>query len=251
MISTQPSRPADCVALLRLLQLASPGLPVGAFAYSQGLEAAVHAGLVCDEPSASAWILGLVQETLCRQELPIFARIHRAAEADQPEAVRRWNDLLFAMRATAELQMEDRHLGLALARVLHTLGIPSPFDPAPAHEASDARLRPAQEPEPFWPPTFTALFAVASAHRPGAAELRTAMSAFAFAWVEGQASAAVRLVPLGQSAGVRLLAAAAPTIAEAVETALSVDDAELGASAPTLAILSALHETQYSRLFRS
>ena len=229
------SPPEDRLPLLRLLQLASPALPVGAFAYSQGLEAAVHAGLVHDEPSATAWILGLLRETLAYQELPIFARVHRAAQAGQPEVVRRWNDLLFAMRASAELQMEDRHLGLAMARILHTLGIPSPFLPSTPH----------------WPPTFTALFALASAHRPGAADLVSAMFALAFAWTEAQASAAVRLVPLGQSAGVRLLALAGPVIATAVDLALELDDDALGASAPTQAILSAAHETQYSRLFRS
>jgi urease accessory protein len=209
---------------------------VGAFAYSQGLEAAVHSCLVHDEASATAWILGLLRETLAHQELPIFARIHRAAEAGQAAEIRRWNDMLFAMRATAELQMEDRHLGLAMARNLQTLGIPSPFVPSTT---------------PHWPPTFTALFAVASAHRPGAADLVSAMFAFAFAWAEAQAGAAVRLVPLGQSAGVRLLAQAAPVIAAAVDTALALDDDALGASAPTQAILSAAHETQYSRLFRS
>jgi urease accessory protein len=234
-LPSPPSPPENRLPLLRLLQLASPALPVGAFAYSQGLEAAIHAGLVHDEPSATAWILGLLRETLAYQELPIFARVYRAATAGQPEVVRQWNDVLFAMRASAELQMEDRHLGLALARILQTLDIPSPFPAATPH----------------WPPTFTALFAVASAHRPGAAELASAMHAFAFAWAEAQASAAVRLVPLGQSAGVRLLAQAAPVIAAAVDVGLELDDDALGASAPTQAILSAAHETQYSRLFRS
>ena len=237
---------------LRLLQLASPTLPVGAFAYSQGLEAAIHAGLVHDERSTADWILGLLAETFARQELPVFAHVYRATEAGQPELVRRWNDVLFAMRASAELQMEDRHLGLALGRILRTLDIPSPFEPA-ARPPLDGQ--PTPDPPSAHPPTFTALFAVASAHRmaPPAPELDlpSAMTALAFAWAEAQVSAAVRLVPLGQSAGVRLLAAAGPVIVAAVDVALGLDDDALGASAPLQAILSAHHEIQYSRLFRS
>jgi urease accessory protein len=234
--SSEPAR----LGFLRLLQLASPALPVGAFAYSQGLEAAVTAGLVTDEESTADWILGLLGHTLALQELPIFARIHAAAAAGDALAVRRWNDFLFATRTTAELQAEERHLGAALARVLRTLGIESPF--AQAADAPDA-------PAPRSIPTFAGLFAVASAgwH----IDARTAMETFAFTWSESQTSAAVRLVPLGQSAGVRVLARAANEIPRAVEVALSVGEAELGAAAPGQALLSTLHEAQYSRLFRS
>jgi urease accessory protein len=234
-----PAEP-DRVGFLRLLQLASPALPVGAFAYSQGLEAAVAAGFVNDEESTARWILGVLAHCLVWQELPIFERLHAAAGAGDAAAVRRWNDLLFATRATAELQAEERHLGAALARVLGTLGIASPFD----------RVADSSDPRPWRSiPTFAALFAVASAawHIDG----RTAMEAFAFTWSESQTSAAVRLIPLGQSAGVRVLARAADAIPHAVQVALSVREEDLGAAAPGQALLSTGHETQYSRLFRS
>jgi len=219
------------LAFLRLLQLASPALPIGGFAYSQGQESAVAAGIVHDEASAATWILGLLAGPLAHQDLPFFARMHAAHAAGDTATARRWNDLLFASRATAELQIEDRQLGTALARVLGTLGLPTL--PLP----SDG------------PTTLVLQFARATAHF--GVGVRQALQTFAFVWAEAQSSAAVRLVPLGQSAGVRIVARAAEAIPDAVTGALALGDDELGGAAPRLALLSVAHETQYSRLFRS
>lgn len=223
--TTVPSR----LAFLRLLQLASPALPIGAFAYSQGQESAVAAGIVHDDASAATWILGLLAGPLAHQDLPIFARLHAAHAARDGATARRWNDLLYASRASAELQAEDRQLGAAFARVLATLDLPTP--------ASDG------------PTTLAFQFARATAHF--GIDGRVALETFAFTWAEAQASAAVRLVPLGQSAGVRIVARAAEAIPAAVTHALALSDEELGGAAPRLALLSTAHETQYSRLFRS
>jgi len=218
------------LSLLRLLQLASPALPIGAFAYSQGLEPAVSAGLVRDEATAGAWLLGLLAGPLAHQDLPIFARLYRAQADGDPGAAARWDAFLLAGRPTSELQAEDRHLGAALARVLVTLGLPAE---APSGAAS----------------TFAGQLARATVHYD--VDLDTALATFAFMWAEAQTSAAVRLVPLGQSAGVRILARAASAIPATVDGALALGDDELGGAAPGLALLSAAHETQYSRLFRS
>lgn len=214
---------------MRLLQLASPALPIGAFAYSQGQEAAVAAGIVHDEASAAAWILGLLAGPLAHQDLPIFARLHAAHAARDGAGARRWNDVLFASRASAELQAEDRQLGGAFARVLATLDLPAGLSDGPT--------------------TLAFQFARATAHFE--IDVRQALETFAFTWAEAQASAAVRLVPLGQSAGVRIVARAAEAISGAVTIALTLSDDELGSAAPRLALLSTAHETQYSRLFRS
>lgn len=219
-------------AFLRLLQLASPTLPIGAFAYSQGLEPAVVAGHVNDEVTAAAWILGLLQGPVTTIDLAVFDRIHAAVVAGDDETARRWNAFLFASRATAELQAEDRHLGAALGRVLDTLGL-APLVPG-AVEA---------------PPTFVMMFARAAAL--WSIDAQAALSAFAFTWAEAQVSAAVRLVPLGQSAGVRILAAVAAAIPAAVQRARALPDDLVGGAAPLQAVLSSTHETQYSRLFRS
>lgn len=221
--------PASALSFLRLLQLASPALPIGAFAYSQGLEPAVSAGLVHDEASAAEWLLGLLGGPLAHQDLPIFARLYRAHAAKDFAAAARWSAFLLASRPTSELQTEDRHLGGGLARVLATLGVPAEANPGPV--------------------TLAGQLSRATVHY--GIPLQTALETFAFMWAEGQTSAAVRLVPLGQSAGVRVLARAAVAIPPAIEIALRLGDDDVGGAAPGLALLSAAHETQYSRLFRS
>ena len=224
------SAASEGLALLRLLQLASPALPVGAFAYSQGLESAATAGLVTDEATASEWILGLLQGPFAGIDLAIFARLHAAFASGDATAAGRWNAFLMASRASAELQAEERHLGTALARVLVTLGLLGHVDDVAS-------------------PTFAQMFALATAR--WSIGVRASAQALAFTWAEAQTSAAVRLVPLGQSAGVRILAAVGGVIPAAVEHALSLGDAALGGAAPMQALLCTAHESQYSRLFRS
>ncbi|HVX93539.1 MAG TPA: urease accessory protein UreF [Polyangia bacterium] len=221
--------------LLRLLHLCSPALPIGAFAYSQGLEPATSAGWVRDEETARAWIVGILESQLATLDLAVLARLYAAwGDDDGIEAptVAEWSAFLLASRPSAELQAEERHLGGALARLVAGLGIP---------EASSWTMRDET--------TYAAVFALAA--RRWDVPLRAAAQGFAFAWAEAQVSAAVRVIPLGQSAGQRILAAAAAVIPAAVERALSLPADELGASSPRLAVASAAHEHQYSRLFRS
>jgi urease accessory protein len=221
--------------LLRFLHLCSPALPIGMFAYSQGLEAATSAGWVRDEESARLWILGLLESQLPRLDLAVLARLWYAWGDDTspaPEGVKAWSLFLVASRPSAELQLEERHLGGALARVLAGLGL----------SEATAWIARAEV-------TYAAMFGLAA--RRWEVPRAAAAQGFAFAWAEAQVSAAVRLVPLGQSAGQRILAAAAAAVPAAVARALSLPDDELGAVAPRLALASAWHEQQYSRLFRS
>jgi urease accessory protein len=218
--------------LLRLLHLCSPALPIGAFAYSQGLEPAVSAGWVANEDDAGTWITGQLRSQLAGLDLPVLRRFYEAWGGGEADALDVWSAFLVASRPSAELQREERHLGAALARVLDGLGLA---------EARAWNTRPDV--------TYAAMFALAA--RRWDVPLPAAAQGFAFAWAEAQTSAAVRLVPLGQSAGQRILAAAAAVIPGAVGHALSLADDEIGATAPRLAIASATHETQYSRLFRS
>jgi len=217
---------------LRLLQLVSPALPIGGFAYSQGLEQAVAAGWVRDERSAGLWISGLLEGSIATLDLPVVSRLLAAFAAGEDDAVDSWNAFLLASRATAELRAEDRHLGASLARLLDGLGVPG----------AGAWTRRADV-------AHATMFALAAAHW----ELLPviACTGFAFAWTESQVSAAVRLVPLGQTAGQRILLALADAVPAAVARAMAVDDDEAGAVAPGQALASAWHETQYSRLFRS
>jgi len=113
----------DPQALLRLCHLVSPALPVGAYAYSQGLEYAVHAGWVHDEASTLDWLQGLSANAIGTLDLPILLRLYRAWSVSDLPGVRHWSAQLLAARETSELRAEELHLGRALARVLVELDI--------------------------------------------------------------------------------------------------------------------------------
>jgi urease accessory protein len=221
----------DPLALLRLCHLVSPALPVGAYAYSQGLEYAVHAGWVRDEATTFEWLQGLSRSGLGTLDLPILLRLHRAWSTPDPLAVRHWSAQLIAARETAELRAEELHLGQALARVLVQLEI------GEAGEWQQAA------------PAFATLFSLAAVRwRIDAAD---ALAGYLWAWSENQVLAAVKLVPLGQSAGQRLLHRLTEAMPSIVERAQSLGDDVIGVSTLSQAFASALHESQYTRLFRS
>lgn len=219
-------------ARIRLWQLLSPAMPIGAYAYSRGLEYAVAAGWVCGEAGAAEWIGGQLRHSVQRLDIPVFARLYRAWAAGDPEGLEHWNAFLLAARESAELRAEDRHLGAALARLLRDLGI---------EEARPGR------PERPW--GFAAPFALATERFGIALE----EAALAYAWVgcEQLVAAAVKLIPLGQTAGQRLLLGLGAMIPDVVRAGCALDDEDLGGSGPGLGIASARHETQYTRLFRS
>lgn len=217
---------------LRLRQLVSATLPIGAFAYSAGLEYATEAGWVRGEAGAGEWIKGQLTDVLTHLELPLLRHFHAAWLAGDMDAIAHWSSFLQASRETSELLAEDRQLGMALARVLTSLGIARA---SVWHEAEAA--------------TLVNLFALAGAH--WQIPLRELAAGFLWMWAESQIAAAVKLVPLGQTAGQRLLFEAAGLIPAAVGYGLNLDDGEIGAGAAGMALASASHETQYSRLFRS
>lgn len=220
------------LTLLRLLQLASPTLPVGAYAYSQGQEWAVAAGWIHDESSLASWLEDQLAHTLVRVDLPILARLHAAARAADDETLTHWSRQLIAFRETRELVADDCDRGRALARLLRDLAIAAA---APWVE---------RDAVPF--ATLTAI-AAAAWHLP----LAPTLHAYAWGWLENQVLAGVKLIPLGQVAGQRLLLTLAARIPGAVTAALALADDDLGGSLPLVALASSLHETQYTRLFRS
>jgi urease accessory protein len=214
--------------LLALLQLASPALPVGGFAYSQGLESAIDEGHVHDVASAQRWIDDLLTLVIPRLEAPLWLRVHDAALAGDEDAVTRWNRELLATRETAELRAESLQMGASLLRVFPALQLGVP---------------------PLDSPTYTAAYAIASA-RLGIAR-NEGLTAYLWTWTENQVLVAVKTVPLGQQAGQAMLFGLHATVQRAVEIADRLTDDELGTAAIGFALRSARHETQYSRLFRS
>jgi urease accessory protein len=222
----------DSLAVLRLLQLTSPALPIGAYNFSQGLEWAVEATWVRDEASVLQWCRGLLTHSLGTLDVPMLLHIHAALEAaDEPRA-RRLSAELLASRETAELRAEERHLGRALAKVLIELRV------AGAETWLNARET-----------THAALFALAAIH--GGIGREAMAQGYLWAWCENQVLAAVKLLPLGQSAGQRILDALLQDIPAVAAQAALTTHGQIGTSAPRAAMGSAWHEGQYSRLFRS
>lgn len=221
--------------LLHLIWLASPALPVGGFSYSEGLEAAIDAGLADREASAGPWLLHQLQLSQARSELPACAAAMAAWAPHDIGRITALNGWVLATRESAELRQQCEQMGRSLADWLRQR---HPDEPRVATLAS-------LSPAPAWPLVFALAATLAGA------DARHALLAMAFGWAENMVQAAVKAVPLGQSAGQRLLALLAEAIPAAVEQALATGDESRQAFSPGLAILSARHEAQYSRLFRS
>lgn len=228
---TVRAMPTDLV-LVRLLQLVSPALPIGLYSYSQGLEQAVEAGWVQDERTAGLWVSGLMGRSVSRVDLPILIRLYDAWSRDDERLVEDWSLQLRAHRETAELRAEDRQTGQALARVLSGLQLQQAV-PWQRHEAS----------------SLATLFALAAVAWDIPAQ--TAVSAYLWGWLENQILSAVKLIPLGQSAGQRLLFDLSGRIPVLTLQTLAFDDDDIGGSSFGQIIASSRHETQYTRLFRS
>jgi urease accessory protein len=229
------NRGSDLLPLIRLLQLASPALPVGAYSYSQGLERVVEDGLVRDAATARSWIGDVLEFVIARAEAPIAWRLLDAAQRCDWAQVSSWNAWFRASRETAELRAETEQMGGSLAKLANDLGL------------VDAQVRDVIE--TLAPMTLPSAFALAA--RGFAIPPDAALGGYVWAWLENQVLAAVKLVPLGQVAGQRLLASLAATIPALVAEAMIVEDDDLATHAPGFAIASARHETQYTRLFRS
>lgn len=221
--------------LARLLQLASPALPVGAYSYSQGLEAAVEARIVHDAASAQAWIGEVLELSVARMEAPVLLRLMRAWSAADLVGVDYWNAFFLASRETAELRAETVQMGYSLTRLLNEIG--------EADAPSFAQLQHMTD------PAFPAAYACAVAH--WNIEAIPALIAYLWSWIENQVMAALKAVPLGQTDGQKILLALGARLEAMAQAAAARADNELGNFAPGLALLSSQHETQYSRLFRS
>jgi urease accessory protein len=231
--------------MLHLMWLASPALPVGGFSYSEGLEAAVDAGLVTDEASAADWLCDQLHLSLARADLPALARALPAWRRDDCPRVDELNQWVLATRETSEFRLQTTQMGRSL--VLWLRNLPEPTAQFLRHldwlEARD--------------PTYPIAFALALSYLPQGSpshapvSVRDGLLSYAFGWSENMMQAAIKAMPLGQSAGQRILARMADFIPALCDAAIALPDGSRQAFAPMLAILSARHETQYSRLFRS
>ena len=220
--------------LLWLIQLASPALPVGGFSYSEGLEAAVEHGLVSDEATAQRWLLDQLHLVQARSELPVVAKAMDAWHAHDAPVLHQLNAWVVQTRETFETRLQTEQMGRSLLDWLrnHT-------------DVDEARVLTCQQLPPTWPLAFALALTTRSV------SVRDGLLTTAFAWAENMVQAAIKSVPLGQRSGQRILAALSADIPSATDHALTLNEDQRQAFSPRLAILSARHETQYSRLFRS
>jgi urease accessory protein len=210
------------MSLARLLQLASPTLPVGAYSYSQGLEAAIEAKVVFDASSAESWIADVLELSMARME----AQVLKAMIGEMSTARRQQlNDFFVATRETAELRAETLQMGQSLSRLLRDLSIPVLVE------------------EPAYPTAY------ALAVRHWSIDAKEAVVAYLWSWLENQVMAALKAVPLGQTAGQKILLELGGRLDALAD--LELEETSWTNLAPGLAYLSSKHETQYSRLFRS
>lgn len=223
--------PLPAASLLQLIWLASPALPVGGFSYSEGLEAGIEWAGIANQQAAADWLSDQLHLGLARADLAVVAQAVPAWRASDAARIHALNDWVFQTRETAEFLLQTEQMGRSFVEwlKLHHADIASVFEALPA--------------------SYPIAFAFAAARTEAA--VADICLAFAFGWAENMASAAVKAVPLGQSAGQRILGRLAAEIPMAVERALALADDERQSFAPMLAILSARHENQYSRLFRS
>ena len=227
--------PDSTLALVRLLQLSSPVLPIGAYSYSQGLEWAISSGAVGDAAAARAWIGDALELVVAPGEAAITLRALNAAQDEDWPAVAECNDWFRASRETAELRAETEQMGTSLSRLASDLDL---LDCA-ARTTADA----------LSPITLPAAYALIA--RGFRIPAQAALTGYIWAWLENQVLAAIKAIPLGQVAGQRLLADLGGRIPAALSTARSLPVEDICSFAPGIALASSRHETQYSRLFRS
>lgn len=216
-------------ALLHLLQLASPALPVGAYSYSQGLETAIEGGRVRCPGSAERYLVRQLGDVQGPWDGAVFWRLLAACAAADSAAFAQWNARYLASRDGAELRAETVQMGFSLTRLLIELDLLPPA--APADICFPGALA-------------QAVHALRVPHE-------EALLALLFSWAENQVLVCMKSIPLGQVAGQRLLLALHPAIECAAVQARTLLDDELSSWAPGLARLSMAHEVQSGRLYRS
>ena len=227
----------------RLLQLCSANLPVGGFSFSQGLEYAVEMGWVKDVHSTKSWVEMNLSQSIARTDLAIIKRQYEALLNDDTSAFIYWNQHLIACRESNELHLADVAMGKALIRLLKQLDAAEIQQGLQQYESLfDVNKIGSDMSFPSAFVLIASLFKL---------DLLLIQSGYCWTYIDNQIAAATKLVPLGQTQAQNLLFDITEQVETSIKCANSLNDDEIGASLPRLAMASAWHETQYTRLFRS
>ena len=215
---------------LRNLQLASANLPVGGFTYSQGLEWAVEAKWVTNQIETKDWLIQQMYSTLRFCDLPILARLYQCTIDQDEQGFSYWIKNLLRQRETSELRLEEQQRGKAFFRFLQGLGGIYPWQNL---------LMQSQLAGFAWYGATSKI------------SLEDLQISWSYSWLESNIMAAIKLVPLGQQAGQQLIYQLSTLLPSIITQANAIEDNDIGAGSPLVAIASSCHENQYSRLFRS
>lgn len=219
--------------LLHLLQLVSPALPVGAYSYSEGLETIVQTNGITNSTTLEQWLTQELRYGAIRLEAAVLLRLYDCAQAHQLDRLTYWNQWLSAFRETEELREQSWQMGRSLSRLLSDL---QP-ELIPVLQACGE------------PCNFAAAFALAAAH--WQIDRGTVALGYLYSWASNLINAGVRLIPLGQTQGQRILLNLYPQLEQTAQGLLPLADDDLWNCSVGVAIASMNHETLYSRLFRS
>jgi urease accessory protein len=217
-------------ALLRLLQLSSAALPVGGYSFSHGLEFAIDEGWLKSTDDIAEWMSVQLFESLACVDVPILQRQLSASISGDVEALTYWNAYILACRESAELRLTDTAMGAALIKLLVSLNVTMPFQ-----TKGDI--------------SYVTAFAMAAAH--WQLDSDTCCQGYLWSWLENQIAAATKIMPLGQTMAQQLLGDLLQVIPAVIVKSSTLNDDCIGASLPAVAMASARHETQYTRLYRS
>jgi len=220
--------------LLQLIWLASPALPVGGFSYSEALEAAIDHEHVHDEASCADWLADQLHLSQARGDMALMAQAIPAWQAMNINRLKDLSQWVHTTRETNEMRLQTEQMGRSLLDWLRI-----------QNKATETALKLCSEMRPTYPMAMSLALSLANA------PLDQALQAYAFGWAENMTQAALKAVPLGQVSGQKILARLAQEIPDAVQHAIALRDDQRQAFCPMLAVMSARHETQYSRLFRS
>lgn len=216
--------------LLHWMQWSSPSLPIGGFSWSRGLEAAVQLDWVTSEASFEEWLIPQIYHAMAESDLPYLIRLYQAWGNDNLEKVQYWNDLVIASRETHQLRQEERLSAKALKRLMEKTGL----------------LGEITLPEQ---PSTLCLFALRASLL--SLPVEALLTSTLWTWMDAQIAAGIKLIPLGQTSGQQIFQRMVPHMEAAITKSIGIEDANIGNSMPGHVMAAALHETCYSRLFRS
>ncbi|WP_041739087.1 urease accessory protein UreF [Calothrix sp. PCC 6303] len=223
--------------LLFLLQLCSSSLPVGAYSYSEGLETLVDYGKIRCSSSLQQWLESELRYGAIGMEAAVMVRVYKAAETNDLETLKYWNQWLSAARETEELRNSSQQMGRALVRLLIELEPKMKEIFEQIGDNCNCGIN------------YAIAFTVAATFF--GINLQATLLGYLHSWLVNLVTAGIKLIPLGQTTGQILLKDLQGLLIKTVEQAMAVSDDDLGCCSWGLALASMQHETLYTRLFRS